>query len=69
MNTNNTDVRVTNLKPDFYFKYVDFFEILQDREVKNISAKYVKNKNGRFVYFYQGSQQLGYLKLTKRNIV
>lgn len=57
------------LKPSFYFKCDDFFNILTDVEQqKHIHATY-KHENGkRCIFFYKGKEELGYLRLYHNDI-
>lgn len=56
------------LKPTFYYKCDDFFNILTDVEQqKDIHATYKLINNKRFIYFYKGNEQLGYLQLKHKN--
>jgi hypothetical protein len=58
-----------NLKPEFYFKSDDFFQILTDAEQrKNIHATYKKEKGKRCIFFYNGKEELGYLRLKQTSI-
>lgn len=64
---NNIEQR--NLKPTFYFTCDDFFNVLTDIEQqKNIYATYQLIDNKRFIYFYNGNKQLGYLRLIHTNV-
>ena len=57
------------LKPTFYYKCDDFFNVLTNIEQqKNIHATYKLIDNKRFIYFYNGKEQLGYLRLTNTMI-
>lgn len=58
-----------HLKPTFYYKCDDFFNVLTDIEQqKNIHATYKLIDNKRFIYFYNGKEQLGYLRLTHTDV-
>lgn len=57
------DVKQRNLKPIFYFTNADFFDIITDKEEKQISATYAVINGNRYVYFYNDNQQIGFLKL------
>ena len=64
---NNIEQR--NLKPTFYFTCDDFFNVLTDIEQqKNIYATYKLIDNKRFIYFYNGNKQLGYLRLIHTDV-
>ena len=60
------DYKQQNLKPTFYFTNVDFFDVLTDKEQKHISATYAVHNGKRYIYFYNGKQQIGYLKLAPK---
>ena len=55
-----------HLKPSFYFKSDDFFNILTDTEQqKDIHATYKEENGKRCVFFFKGNIELGYLRLKK----
>jgi hypothetical protein len=62
------NIEQRHLKPTFYYKCDDFFNVLTNIEQqKNIHATYKLIDNKRFIYFYNGKEQLGYLRLTHAN--
>lgn len=61
------NLKDNNLMPTFFFTNIDFFETLTNPdERKKISATYSFQGGKHFIYFYRGNEQIGYLKLKKK---